>query len=164
MKSLITLLTFFVVFNICAQEEEMQFLLSMQNHCTLETPGILAKDGCTTTGELANSLAGIKTLSNEILTINAGRHHVKKQRFHAYAVSHTVINGHNFHVADYQDGTRVVTCLSGEMRGLQGVGVNGILTQENPNAEWHKNHFVHYYTHGRILSYPTKQIFELYQF
>lgn len=82
--------------------------------------------------------------------------------FETYAVSIWTIDGYSFHIADYYDGTRVVTCLDGELVGLQGIAVNGIKTAESRNVTWYNNYFVHRYPTGKINSYSNKQIIELY--
>ena len=85
-------------------------------------------------------------------------------RVEAYSVAVNVLYGYTFHVADYYDGTRVVTCLDGDMKGYQGIGVNGIKQAESTNVEWHKKYFVHYYVEDdmdfKIISYPTSQVAE----
>jgi hypothetical protein len=80
----------------------------------------------------------------------------------AYLVQQIYSGGYNFHTADYYDGTRVVTCLDGDLKGYQGVSVNGVLQTEGFGAEWHNGYFIHYYERGKITSYPKKQTIELY--
>lgn len=78
------------------------------------------------------------------------------------AVSISVLNGYHFHVADHPDGTRVVTCLDGSMKGYQAMYFNGMVTAESSNVKWHAHHhFVHKYPAGQVLSYPKKQILEI---
>lgn len=81
----------------------------------------------------------------------------------AYLVSISTINGSSYHVADYFNGTRVVTCLNGYYMGLQAIGVNGIIIADSVAVEWHKNYFLHYYPEGQVISYPTKQFLKIYQ-
>lgn len=85
-----------------------------------------------------------------------------KKEFETYAVSILYNNGCKVHVADYYDGTKVLTFLDGELKGLQGVGVNGVQTAESNAVEWHSKYFVHYYTNGKIYTYSNKQVLELY--
>ncbi len=85
----------------------------------------------------------------------------KKAYFETYAAGVVVLGGYLWHVADYYDGTRVVTALDGGMRGYQGVSVYGIQTAESVNVEWHKDYFVHRYPTGKIYSYPNRQIIEI---
>ncbi|HSX03617.1 MAG TPA: hypothetical protein VLG76_02685 [Rhabdochlamydiaceae bacterium] len=102
----------------------------------------------------------LKSIANEVLntvcSINV------TQRYETYSVFQTVINGFTFHVADYIDGTRVVTCLDGPDRGLQIVGVPGLIQTYSNVVQWNIDHFIHYYEHGRIISYVNRQIAELY--
>ena len=67
----------------------------------------------------------------------------------------------NFHIADYADGIRVVTCLDGNEKGLQGIGFNGVIQGESRDVKWKKGYFIHNYVGGRVISYPNKQIAEL---
>lgn len=76
---------------------------------------------------------------------------------------HTHIqNGYKFHIADYYNGTRIVTCLNGSMKGLQGVSSYGNKVAESSNVEWHSSYFIHYYPDGRVESYPNKQYMKVY--
>jgi len=84
------------------------------------------------------------------------------QRFETRFVQQVFYGGFYFHIADYIDGTRVITCLDGPDKGLQAVTYNGIYQTETRAVQWNKDHFVHFYQHGRIISYPTLQISELY--
>ena len=76
-------------------------------------------------------------------------------------VSIQVLDGFYFHVADYYDGTRVVTCLDGGLRGYQGIAFNGKQIAECNNVKWFKKHFEHQYPNGKIYSYPNKQVIKL---
>jgi hypothetical protein len=74
----------------------------------------------------------------------------------------TELNGYNLHVADYYDGTRVITVLNGDLIGYQEVSVNGIPMNTSTDIKWHKRYFVHYYSSGKISTYEHKQILEVY--
>jgi hypothetical protein len=79
------------------------------------------------------------------------------------AVSIIKKGGYSFHVADYPDGTRVVTCLDGSGKGYQGIAVNGVAIDESNDVKWYsKYHFIHKYPSGQIKSYKNKQIMEIY--
>ena len=80
----------------------------------------------------------------------------------AYSVSIVNSGGFLFHVADYRDGSRVVTCLDGGMRGYQSVYLNGRQVNSSSNVTWYQNYFVHYYQGGKIHSYVDRQITEIY--
>lgn len=41
------------------------------------------------------------------------------------------INGYRYHVADHNDGCRIVTALDGPMAGYQGMAFNGIQIAES---------------------------------
>jgi hypothetical protein len=70
-------------------------------------------------------------------------------------------NGYNFHIADYNDGTRIITCLDGPMRGYQGIVFNGYQVAESFDVKWHSNYFVHQYPAGQVTSYSNRQIAKL---
>lgn len=79
-----------------------------------------------------------------------------------YFVSHVHLGGYEFHVADYKDGTKIVTCLDGSMRGLQGISYRGLLRIESRNVRWCGDYFVHFYPGGTVTSFSDRQISELY--
>jgi hypothetical protein len=88
---------------------------------------------------------------------------VEKSLFYtAYSVSIQNLHGHLYHVADYYDGTKVITCLTGEHKGLQGVAVNGKTIVTTVNVIWFNNYFVHYYPTGKISSDANQQVIEVY--
>lgn len=84
------------------------------------------------------------------------------QRFYAFCVGFEYINGFRYHVADYYDGTRVVTCLNGPSMGLQTVYLRGFWVGDSWDVNWRKRSFVHWHVSGRITSYDYKQVIELY--
>jgi hypothetical protein len=87
---------------------------------------------------------------------------IKSKFYETYNVSVINYGGYNFHVAIYPDSTRVITCLDGEMRGYQGVAINGAQIAESFDVQWYNDHFVHRYPNGKIYSYSNKQIAELH--
>lgn len=86
----------------------------------------------------------------------------KSQYFETYAIFIRYDQGYSFHVADYYDGTRVVTSLDGPLQGHQLVGVNGIITADSSNIKCYSNYCVHYYVGGKITTYPNRQVIEIY--
>lgn len=82
-------------------------------------------------------------------------------KFESTSVKVMLIKGTLIHVADYNDKTRVATCLDGEDIGLQAIAINGMKTHESTKVKWRKNYFTHKYPHGKVTSYPTKQTIEL---
>ncbi len=84
------------------------------------------------------------------------------QRFETKNVQQTINGGLNFHIANYIDGTCIITYLDGAEKGLQGIFFNGVLQNGSTLVEWHKNHFIHFYQYGRVTSYCDRQIAELY--
>lgn len=83
-------------------------------------------------------------------------------RIETFYVKEVALGGYHFHVADYPDGTRIVTALDGASRGLQGIAFRGILQTESRNVQWQRNSFTHFYPGGRVVSYPNRQITEIY--
>lgn len=79
-----------------------------------------------------------------------------------YFVTHVQLGGYEFHIADYKDGTKIVTCLDGSLRGTQGISYRGQLQIESRNVSWFGNYFVHYYPGGTVTSFADRQISELY--
>ncbi len=86
----------------------------------------------------------------------------KGQTFVAYVVEVCFSGGFSFHVADYSDGTRIVTCLDGPMLGHQGIAFNGVQIGGSTKVTWFANYFVHSYPTGKVVSYENKQIIEIY--
>jgi hypothetical protein len=86
----------------------------------------------------------------------------KSFRAETSSVAVAKLNGITIHIADYPDGTRVLTCLEGSLKGLQEGYFNGVLVLSSRNVKWHSKYFVHTYPNGKITSYPKKQIAEIY--
>jgi hypothetical protein len=87
----------------------------------------------------------------------------KSSRFYeTYRVSVINYGGFNFHVADYNDGARIVTCLDGGMRGYQAIAYNGSQVASSYDVQWYSNYFVHRYPDGKVYSYSNRQIAEVY--
>jgi len=160
-----------------AQQEEITQLLSVQNISISEVPNISTPDN------FLNERNMDEGLSFQLLTkekeehqnsrendtsprVNAKKMASKKtQKFYANVVAINVLNGYTFHVADYYGpygNSRIVTCLNGEMRGLQGIADNGVITIESTDVTWHKDYFVHRYPYGKVTSYPNSQVLEIY--
>lgn len=107
-----------------------------------------------------------KSIEIEIPTfLMQGNRHAALQSslyFETYAVLTLIIDGYSFHIADYYDGTRVVTCLNGPLMGLQTVSFNGTKLVESTNVHWYADYCIHYYQTGKIYSYNNRQIIEVY--
>lgn len=82
--------------------------------------------------------------------------------YETYNVGVISTGGYNFHVAVYNDGTSIITCLDGGMRGYQAVAVNGIQVDESYNVQWYGSFFVHLYPNGKVTSYSNRQVAEVY--
>ena len=82
--------------------------------------------------------------------------------FTTHNVRYENLDGYTFHIADYPDGSRAVTALNGEMRGYQGIALNGRQIAESWNMEVHNGYFIHYYDVAKITSYDTKQVCKYY--
>jgi hypothetical protein len=166
MKILATILACSIAISGFTHEAEMNQLLSIQN---LSALGInldgfdkeILNSSNNDTERSLNTTSG-NMLEKLLEEQPSSEMHIKgKSLFETYAVSLVMINGYTFHVADYTDGTRIVTALDGETRGLQAIGFNGIINGYSTIVEWHSNHFVHRYTDGKITSYSNKQVVEL---
>jgi hypothetical protein len=86
------------------------------------------------------------------------------KKMETYSIMIHNIEGYTFHIADYYGywgNSRVVTCLDGGLRGLQGISDNGILMVQSTDVKWHKNYFEHKYPAAKVYSYSNKQVFEL---
>jgi hypothetical protein len=70
--------------------------------------------------------------------------------------------GYKFHKALYPDGTMIVTCLNGEMQGLQGVKA-GEVYLESTTFEWTNEVITHYYPCGIVKSFPNAQSLEVFE-
>lgn len=84
------------------------------------------------------------------------------QRFETYEARQTIFGGFKFHIAEYADGTKIITCLDGTEKGLQSISCNGMTQTESRAVQWNKDTFIHFYEHGRVISYPRRQIVEFY--
>lgn len=130
-------------------------LIQVRNECT-QTITTYLKDPVQITKEVKNSEERIVTSKIVSMAAKASKY------YETYNVRIQTANGYNFHVADYSDGTRVVTCLDGEMRGLQGVAINGVVTSESYNVTWYSNYFTHRHTGGTVTSWVNRQVIQLY--
>lgn len=104
----------------------------------------------------------IDELSETSLKLDLGLKVNQIQRFETYAIAINKVDGYIFHVADYYDGTYIVTCLDGPLLGYQVISVNGMVTADSSTVVWYKNYFVHRYATGNVLTYKRKQIIELF--
>lgn len=154
MKALVLLLCL-ATFNLGAQENEFNQILSVKNIQITEPIDF-------TSGNPV--IKSTPLLEDDALAIKLDESSVVKKSvfYEAYAVWIQNLNGYNFHIADYWDGTRVVTCLDGGMVGLQAISVNGIKMVESTNVKWYNNRFVHRYPAGKVTSYSYKQTSEVY--
>lgn len=176
MKLFITFLCSLVAFNMYAQQEELDQLLSIQNINVSEvldicSPDICLHEICTTKGFSSLLLTEEKKDLLESFEKNVSQHFnvkvstsKKAQKLETNLVAINIVNGFTFHVADYYGplgNSRVITCLDGDMRGYQTIADNGIQTASSNNVVWHKGYFVHHYPYGKIYSYPNKQRLEI---
>lgn len=176
MKLVKVLLFCLFSFSLYAQNEEMEQLLSVQNINISEIkdiscPNIVYNKSYANDGLSFQASNGEKKgLHNSI--INDTSHHLrtksirqkKSLKFEANSVVINALNGCTFHVADYYGDfghSRVVTCLEGELRGLQAIADNGVFAVESTNVEWFHGYFVHHYPHAIVYSYQNKQIFKI---
>jgi hypothetical protein len=80
--------------------------------------------------------------------------------FQTNNVSFQYFEGHKFHVADYPDGSRVITIMDGNEKGFQAITFNGEIIICSDNVQWHKKYFVNFYPAGAIYTHPNMQICE----
>lgn len=66
------------------------------------------------------------------------------------------------HIADYGDGTRIVTAINGDLQGYQIVGYNGRLLFDSWNIEVHNGYFIHYYPNAKVVTHDNKQQIKYY--
>ncbi len=151
--SLLILASLFLIGTVQAQEEEFRQLLSMQNKSAMEKFEESEND---TPEEALGPLLhfGIGGKRSPSLKCPLRRK--------THAIRIVIHGGYNFHVADYPDGTCVVSCLDGPEKGLQGIAFRGDMIAETRNVEWHECYFVHFYPAGKITSYQHKQVAEVY--
>ena len=81
--------------------------------------------------------------------------------FESYSVEIKTLGGFSFHIADYPDGARVVTCLDGKMKGYQALYVNGIQIMDSWDVTWYSNYFIHKYVGGCVYSCAYKQVIQV---
>lgn len=170
----IKLILIFMVMCICngyTQENEFKQLLSMQFLSTNDIPNICSEEislsePCSSDGLSSLLLNGetkeLQNLFESGMQCNA-KSSKKSQKFETYSVVITNIDGYIFHVANYYGSygnSRVITCLNGEMRGLQGISDNGVQMAESTDVVWHNDYFVHRYPRGKVISYSNRQILE----
>lgn len=131
------------------QEEEFNQLLSIKN--VISTDLDFSKDDPSD----PKNLESTESIFSKIEASSS-----KSSKFVTYNVYLNVLNGYTFHVADYSDGTRVITALDGSMRGYQAIGFNGVQVTGSSNVTWHSDYFVHKYPNGKVTSYATRQVAE----
>lgn len=164
MRLLIFLLCL-ITFDGYAQSDEIEQLISIQNIHVSEMHNICFPDICLPSHLKIESLSYQLSIANETTTkfqekkIMASN---KSLKFEAYSVAINTLNGFIFHVADYYDGTRVVTALDGNLRGYQVIAVNGVMVASSTGVEWNSDNFVHYYQNGKVISHFNRQTLELY--
>ena len=84
------------------------------------------------------------------------------KRYETIAIQMVVESGYTFHIAHYSNETKVISCLNGPLGGVQEIYHNGVYQGGTENVQWYAGYFVHFYKRGRIISYPNKQILEIY--
>lgn len=136
-------------FKLHSQQAEFKQLLSIN---LSEIASLGSHDS---NGEISAALS----FGNDVLSDDLSPRFAQNETkiFKAYAVAIQTLEGYTFHVADYRDGSRIVTCLDGEMVGYQGIALNGEQVNESKDVEWFSNYFVHTYPGGKVYSYPKKQ-------
>lgn len=82
--------------------------------------------------------------------------------FQTYNVYINTSSGYKFHIADYYDGSRVVTCLNGPLVGKQAVGAGGVILIESTTVQWYSDGFTHWYPTGVIYTFIEKQVMKVY--
>lgn len=114
--------------------------------------------------EMDNFVEEDETLGSmlDIEAFNQNNPAESQLRFETNCVQIVIREDLTLHIADYSDGTRIVTALDGPLEGLQVIGFNGKPMAESRNVQWHKGYFIHFYPGGKVTSYPNKQISELY--
>lgn len=148
-KSLLTL--FACLFSISGYAKELDQRQSFTN--------------CQPTSALS-VFADISNASKKKITVKNTKKNAssvaKSFRLETSAVAEIKLNGLKYHVADYPDGTRVITCLDGSLKGLQEVYFEGSRILMSIDVEWHSKYFEHKYPNGKVKSYPNKQIADIY--
>lgn len=82
--------------------------------------------------------------------------------FETFDVKIVTSGGFNFHIGDYFDGSRTVTCLDGPLAGLQAISVNGVKMAESTDVSFYDDGFSHWYLKGAVHTYRYKQVIEVY--
>lgn len=160
MRFFITIFFTLISLNLYSQNQEMQQLLSMQSVPVSEVPDICSMTSCEPfQKESVDGLSLLHSTDKSEASLSIER---ASYLYDAYYVGINIVGGYTFHVADYLDGTRVVTCLDGSMRGCQGVAKYGVQIAASDVVVWHSNYFVHYYQDGEITSFPSAQVIEIY--
>lgn len=138
--------------HIYGQNTEFKQLAKIQNKTAMV--GLKSAKGNT-----LGKYLGVLNDTNKLLSYNCKAS--KYQKFESHNVQQVLYYDGSYHIADYVDGTRVVTCLDGDHKGLQGISFNGVIKAESRDVKWKKGYFIHTYPGGTITSYPNKQISEL---
>ena len=152
----LTVILCLIAFNLCAQEPQFEQILAIKNLSEMPKN---CSDFSWAQEDFSLEETRVSTFS---LELTAQKPKNISLRYETQLVSILNYDGFNFHVADYFDGTRIVTCLDGDLKGLQGIAVNGVKVVECNNVEWYKTHFLHHYPTGVIYSYASKQIVEVF--
>ncbi|MDB2613682.1 hypothetical protein N9Y92_00810, partial [Chlamydiales bacterium] len=154
-KLLITIiLGLCVISNINAQELEIKQLSVVQNLSALEGEEVGDSSICVEMLEEGSPSIQSHNRSTKFMSLST-----KVETTYVQVVRS---NGYTFHVADYYDGTRVISCLDGSLKGLQEMYFNGVLQAWTNAVLWSNGYFIHYYQHGEVISYPNKQIVKIY--
>jgi hypothetical protein len=149
MRSLTFLLCLYT-FSAFAQEAELKQILSLQDVSAFGMSGL--------------TLDELYLHDEASLPENMVWHQSKvsaSRRIEAYAVATIVNQAFTYHIADYYNGIQIITCLDGELKGLQVIAVDGYIKKNSDNVDWFDDYFIHYYTDGTVYSYPNKQIMEI---
>lgn len=145
------LLLFIINQRAQAQEFELNQILSMQSKTVASELELFQGD---TVEDILS-----QSLKNEVARKTEN---LKSATFQTYNVQIVYYGGFNFHVADYIDGTRIVTCLDGTEKGLQSIAHNGTTQMQSRNVQWHNGYFIHFYPGGKVTSFPNNQVAEIY--
>ena len=138
---ILAILLCLVAFNLNGQEEEFKQMLSIRQVTVTDMESIYS-------GVLSEKIETTKSDAiSRFLSPSETDSQLEKKSLisETFAVSVQYLSGYLFHVADYFDGTRVVTCLDGPLVGLQGISINGVQIAESYDVTWLSNYFVHYY-------------------
>ncbi len=159
-----------LVTNGYAQEEELKQLEIVQSICAsaVSNPADSRQTNLNHLPNLSMGEASPMALALNLnldlaldLNLNLDLKAKRVQKFETYAVRIDFFDGYRFHVANYYDGTCIVTCLDGPLLGYQVISVHGVVTAESSNVIWRKDHFVHRYKNGKVFTYERMQVIEL---